>query len=201
MAHEFGHAMQGRFGFAASGRSIQDETQADCLAGAWTRWVDDGKAAHVGIRTPELDDVVRGFLRCATRSAATPTTTRRTAPTSTASRPSTRASTAASPSCRDDFGPDRLYTAGGVHLRADFANQGNAPYADIVTWIDTDAAAVLEGVVPHAFGKPFRRRRSRPSTAPPPTARPRRPAPRPGLLPVGHTVYYDRTDLIRPAYE
>jgi predicted metalloprotease len=36
MAHEFGHAMQGRFGFAESGRSIQDETQADCLAGAWT---------------------------------------------------------------------------------------------------------------------------------------------------------------------
>ena len=32
MAHEFGHAMQGRFGFAENGRSIQDETQADCLA-------------------------------------------------------------------------------------------------------------------------------------------------------------------------
>src|SRR4051812_48461051 len=62
MAHEFGHAMQGRFGFAESGRSIQDETQADCFAGAWTRWVADGKAEHVSLRTPELDDVVRGFL-------------------------------------------------------------------------------------------------------------------------------------------
>ena len=35
--------MQGRFGFAATGRSIQDETQADCLAGAWTGWVADGQ--------------------------------------------------------------------------------------------------------------------------------------------------------------
>ena len=50
-AHEFGHAMQGRFGFARSGRSIQDETQADCLAGAWTAWVAAGEAEHVALRT------------------------------------------------------------------------------------------------------------------------------------------------------
>ena len=61
MAHEFGHAMQGRFGFA-SGRGIQDETQADCLAGAWTGWVAAGESEHVSLRTPDLDDVVRGFL-------------------------------------------------------------------------------------------------------------------------------------------
>src|SRR3954454_18172638 len=60
MAHEFGHAMQGRFGF--SGQGIQDETQADCLAGAWTGWVAAGEARHLSIRTPELDDVVRAFL-------------------------------------------------------------------------------------------------------------------------------------------
>ena len=61
MAHEFGHAMQGRFGFAAPGAASSDETQADCFAGAWTRWVADGNAEHSSIRTPELDEVVRGL--------------------------------------------------------------------------------------------------------------------------------------------
>ena len=96
MAHEFGHAMQGRFGFAENGRSIQDETQADCLAGAWTKWVADGNAEHAALRTPELDDVIRGSCCSVTTSAATLTTARRTGRTSTASPPSTRASTAGS---------------------------------------------------------------------------------------------------------
>ena len=54
--------MQDRFGFADNGRSIQDETQADCFAGAWTALGRrrDGRAR--AMRTPELDDVIRGFL-------------------------------------------------------------------------------------------------------------------------------------------
>src|SRR5215207_3586506 len=61
MAHEFGHAIQFRFG-GLDGAQIIVETQADCFAGAWTRWVADGNAEHVALRVPELDDVVRGFL-------------------------------------------------------------------------------------------------------------------------------------------
>ena len=44
MAHEFGHLLQGpiepvsgRFGFSET--TIYNETQADCLAGAFTQWV------------------------------------------------------------------------------------------------------------------------------------------------------------------
>jgi hypothetical protein len=62
MAHEFGHAMQGRFGFAANGRSIQDETQADCFAGAWTGWVAAATFAndteYAGHGNAAFDDIV-----------------------------------------------------------------------------------------------------------------------------------------------
>ena len=60
---EFAHAMQSRFGFAASGRSIQDENPRRVAR----RRVDrpgsqTGEAERVSIRTPELDDVLRGFV-------------------------------------------------------------------------------------------------------------------------------------------
>ena len=182
MAHEFGHAMQARFGFAASGRSIQDETQADCFAGAWTGWVRRrARPQHVSLRTPELDDVIRGFLLCGTTWAATRTAARRTAPTSTASRRSTRASTAGSASCRDDFGADRLYTAASFTRRASSQNGGNAPVDDIEQWVGTTLPEFWTGVFPSVYGTDFTPpkvtglRRHRARTA-------RRPAPRPGLL-------------------
>ncbi len=61
MAHEFGHAVQGRVGYPTR-QSIAIETQADCFAGAWTAWVADGQAAHNTIRAAELDEVLRGYL-------------------------------------------------------------------------------------------------------------------------------------------
>ena len=61
MAHEFGHAVQGRVGYPTQ-QSISIETQADCYAGAWTAWVADGEAPHNTIRAAELDEVLRGYL-------------------------------------------------------------------------------------------------------------------------------------------
>src|SRR5215218_4720733 len=61
MAHEFGHAVQARVGSPPS--SIATETQADCFAGSWTRWVADGEAEHSRLREPELDELVRGYLQ------------------------------------------------------------------------------------------------------------------------------------------
>ena len=40
-AHEYGHAVQARFG--TSDRTVVPEMQADCFAGAWTQWVADGE--------------------------------------------------------------------------------------------------------------------------------------------------------------
>ncbi len=95
MAHEFGHAVQGRVGYPANDTSINTETQADCFAGAWTRWVADGNAAHETIRAPELDGLLAGYFIVRDPRAPAPRTARRTAPTSTGSRPSRTATTAA----------------------------------------------------------------------------------------------------------
>jgi len=61
MAHEFGHAIQGRVG-VDSDRTIVSETQADCYAGAWTGWVAADAARHFNVRAPELDDLIRGLV-------------------------------------------------------------------------------------------------------------------------------------------
>ncbi|SFO17314.1 Predicted metalloprotease [Geodermatophilus obscurus] len=60
MAHEIAHAVQAHAGIDAP--SIVAETQAECFAGAWTRWVADGSAAHVTVREEELDPYLLGYL-------------------------------------------------------------------------------------------------------------------------------------------
>src|SRR5215218_7762757 len=154
MAHEFGHAMQGRFGFAASGRSIQDETQADCLAGAWTAWVGSGQAEHVSLRTPELDDVVRGFLLLRDDVGSDPDDVQ--AHGSYFDRVSAyyEGFDGGVEPCRDDFGEERLFTA-ATFSEEELASQGNAEFDDIVSWIATTLPEFWTAVFPDAFGTDF----------------------------------------------
>jgi predicted metalloprotease len=199
MAHEFGHAMQDRFGFAASGRSIQDETQADCFAGAWTRWVADGKAAHVSLRTPELDDVVRGFLLLKDDAGSDPEGTE--AHGSYFDRVSAyyEGYDGGVGSCRDDFGEDRLYTA-ATFTEGDLATGGNATFEDITGWIGTTLPQFWTDVFPDAFGTDF----SPPEvegfdgTAPDCAGLEDRDL---GYCADDDTVYVDETDLATPVYE
>jgi predicted metalloprotease len=199
MAHEFGHAMQGRFGFAASGRSIQDETQADCFAGAWTRWVADGKAEHVSLRTPELDDVVRGFLLLKDDAGSDPEGTE--AHGSFFDRVSAyyEGYDGGVGACRDDFGEDRLYTA-ATFAKGESASGGNAPFDDIVGWVDTTLPEFWSGVFPDEFGTDF----SPPKvaafdgTAPDCDGLENRDL---GYCAAKKTVYVDESDLVTPAYD
>src|SRR3954447_19635499 len=129
MAHEFGHAIQYRFDELA-GESINVETQADCFAGAWTAWVVASNAAHVTIRTPELDKIITGYLITADTVGSDPT--RRGAHGSYFDRVSAIAEgfDGGVTACRDNFGSDRVYTA------AEFTDEnggdvgGNSPYPD-----------------------------------------------------------------------
>jgi predicted metalloprotease len=201
MAHEFGHAMQGRFGFAESGRGIQDETQADCFAGAWTAWVAAGQAAHVAVRTPELDDVIRGFLFLRDDVGSDPEGTQ--AHGSYFDRVSAfyEGFDGGVQPCRDDFGTDRVFTA-ATFSTTDVANQGNAPYDDIVGWIGQTLPLFWESIFPDAFGKEFE---------PPALEAFDSAAPECGSLggddrDLGYcaddrTVYYDETDLTAPAHD
>ena len=61
LAHEWGHAIQRRAGVNET--SIIMEQQADCFAGAWTRWIDEGNSAN-GLTLPPdaLNDAMSGFI-------------------------------------------------------------------------------------------------------------------------------------------
>jgi len=200
MAHEFGHAMQGRFGFAASGRSIQDETQADCLAGAWTGWVAAGESEHVSIRTPELDDVVRGFLLLRDDVGSDPEDSQ--AHGSYFDRVSAfyEGFEGGVAPCRDAFGEDRPFTA--APFDENDVNEGNAPYGSIIEWVGDTLPTFWEAVFADELGEDFR---------PPAIEAFQTRAPECGDLggedrDLGFcasdaTVYYDEADLTRPAHE
>jgi len=61
MAHEMGHAVQTHAGIDDA-ESIVAETQAECFAGSWTRWVVDGHSRHVTVRAAALDPYLLGYL-------------------------------------------------------------------------------------------------------------------------------------------
>jgi predicted metalloprotease len=58
LAHESGHAVQGRSNFTA--RTVTKELQADCFAGAWSRHAKDDKAFDVS--STDLDKALAGIL-------------------------------------------------------------------------------------------------------------------------------------------
>jgi predicted metalloprotease len=200
MAHEFGHAMQYRFG-ALDAAQIIVETQADCLAGAWTRWVVDGNAAHSTVRLPELDGVVRGFLELRDPVGSDPGDD--SAHGSYFDRVSGfyAGFDGGVASCRDEFGSDRLFTAEEFDEQ-EYESEGDAPYDDIVGWITDTLPVFYDTVFSSGLGSDFQ----------PPAVQPfDGTAPDCGdmgseELEIGYceadgTVYYDQTDLAAPAYE
>ncbi|MGY1736315.1 neutral zinc metallopeptidase [Geodermatophilus sp. SYSU D00684] len=60
MAHEISHAVQAQAGL--DDPSIVAETQAECFAGAWTKWVVTGRSEHFAVRPKELDPYLLGYL-------------------------------------------------------------------------------------------------------------------------------------------
>jgi predicted metalloprotease len=196
MAHEFGHAIQARFGF--EGESINQETQADCFAGAWTRWVVDGNAEHVALRAPELDKIIRGYLITADPVGSDPN--QQGAHGSYFDRVSAIAEgyDNGPADCRDKFGPDRVFTA-LEFTEEDQANQGNSPYDETIDLIERSLPAFWTEVFPQAFGKDFQEPAITPfdGTAPDCVA---------GNRDLGYcaddqTVYYDEQDLTQPAHD
>ena len=198
MAHEFGHAMQGRFGFAE--RGIQDETQADCLAGAWTGWVAAGEAEHVSIRTPELDDVIRGFLLLRDDVGSDPNDTQ--AHGSYFDRVSAfyEGYDGGVEPCRDDFGPDRLFTAAAFANDTEYLSQGNAEPEFIVDWVGLTLPYFWSEVFPAAFDADFEPPAVEwfEGTAPDCEGLEDRDL---GYCAEDNTVYVDETDLAMPAYD
>jgi predicted metalloprotease len=61
MAHEYGHAIQARIPVTGV-RTIVTEQQADCFAGAFTKFVADGDAENLSIDVDDLDSSIAGFI-------------------------------------------------------------------------------------------------------------------------------------------
>ena len=59
-AHEYGHAVQARV--PVTGPTIALEQQADCFAGAFTAFVEDGNSDVLAVSIDDLDASVAGFL-------------------------------------------------------------------------------------------------------------------------------------------
>jgi predicted metalloprotease len=198
MAHEFGHAMQGRFGFSEV--TIRDETQADCFAGAFTRWVADGNAEHTTLRIQDLDDVLVAFIQLRDPVGETDTDVEG-AHGSGFDRASGfyEGYSGGVGSCRDDFGADRVFTVGEfTDDNSAPGSDGNASYDDIQTIIDDSLPVFYEGDWLDGFDQPSIELFD--GTAP-------------GCGDMGaedrdvgfcaddNTVYVDEADLLQPAYD
>jgi predicted metalloprotease len=169
------------------------------LAGAWAQWVRRGNAEHLSLRTPELDDVLRGFLLLRDDVGSSPNGSQ--AHGSYFDRVSAfyEGFDGGVGACRDDFGEDRLYTA-ATFTDAELETGGNASFDDIVSWVGTTLPEFWTRVFPSAYGTDF----SPPtvegfdSTAPDCAGVRGRDL---GYCADDSTVYLDDTDLATPAYD
>jgi predicted metalloprotease len=153
MAHEFGHAVQGRVG--PPGPSIATETQADCFAGAWSRWVAEGEAEHSRLRGPELDELLRGYLLL--RDPVGTSTAAESAHGSYFDRVSAfqEGFDSGVAACRDNFGPDRVFTQGSFQDDAEALSGGNAEYDVLLDIIRDSLPTVWEQAFREVFREEF----------------------------------------------
>ncbi|MEU2349211.1 neutral zinc metallopeptidase [Modestobacter sp. NPDC049651] len=200
MAHEFGHAVQGRVGYPRPPYSIAIETQADCFAGAWTKWVALGQAQHSSIRPAELDEVLRGYLLL--RDPVGTGAGAQEAHGSYFDRVSAfqEGFDDGPTACRDDFGEQRQYTQARFSDQ-DLLSNGDASYR--VT-VGTFVPEALPEFWTGAFTALGRGAFQRPDVAPFSRRAPACAADRGEDLVYcedGDRVGYDETDLVRPLYE
>jgi predicted metalloprotease len=197
MAHEFGHAVQARVGMPAA--SITTETQADCLAGAWSAWVAAGEAEHSQLRGPELDEVLRGYFLL--RDPVGTGTAEESAHGSYFDRVSgfQDGFDGGPESCRDEFGPDRPFTQGAFRDDDDALTGGNTSYPNLIDIVEISLPTVWEQAFRDVFGQRFEAPDIEPFDGEAPAC-----APHPELdlvhCPDEGLVAYDEQDLARPAY-
>ncbi|MGK5114987.1 MULTISPECIES: neutral zinc metallopeptidase [unclassified Geodermatophilus] len=201
MAHEFGHAMQGRFGFSEV--TIRDETQADCFAGAFTRWVVDGNAEHVALRESDLDAVLVGFIELRDPVGLTDETVEG-AHGSGFDRVSGffAGYTGGVGTCRDEFGPDRIFTAAAFEPGREAANEGNADYEEIGEIVGSSLPLFYDSWFPQVAGEAFEAPAIEGFDGTAPDCGDLGSEDRDlGFCESDSTVYADETDLLVPAYE
>jgi predicted metalloprotease len=199
MAHEFGHAVQGRVGYPFEA-SIAIETQADCFAGAWTKWVADGNAPHNSIRPAELDDVLRGYLLL--RDPVGTGLDEGEAHGSYFDRVSAfqQGFDDGATACRDSFGGDRPFTQGEFQTDQELATNGNASYPDTQELIELTLPEFWGAAVEEIGGATFEEPTIEPFSGDAPDCDGDRPDTDLVFCAADDTVGYDEADLTEPLY-
>jgi predicted metalloprotease len=199
MAHEFGHAVQGRVGYPLQ-VSIAIETQADCFAGAWTAWVAQGSAPHDSIRPAELDDVLRGYLLL--RDPVGTGLNEAEAHGSYFDRVSAfqQGFDDGPTACRDSFGADRPYTQ-GEFTDADLLTGGDAPYDQTVGSFAPEGLSQFWEDVFKQRGKTFRPPQLEPFSGRAPACDGGTPDTDLVYCADDDTVGFDESELTRPLYK
>jgi hypothetical protein len=197
MAHEFGHAIQARVGYPQT--SILTETQADCLAGAWTAWVAAGEAEHTSIRESELDEVLGGYLQLRDPVGTGPS--EQQAHGSFFDRVSAfqEGFDAGAEACRDEFVPGRPFTQ-AEFSDEDLVTGGDAPYAQVERLAAESLPQFWTRAFDEVLGGEFAPPTLEPFDSSPPGC-----AGDPDLdlvaCPDENAVGYDDTDLARQLYD
>jgi predicted metalloprotease len=200
MAHEFGHAVQGRVGYPVQA-SIFIETQADCFAGAWTKWVADGDAPHNTIRPAELDDVLRGYLLL--RDPVGTGQGEGEAHGSYFDRVSAfqQGFDDGAAACRDSFGPDRPFTQGEFQDDDEALSGGNAPYDQTIDTIAPDGLAAYFSATFTTRGKTFEAPSLEPFSGDAPECDGEEERTDLVYCAADNTVGFDEADLTQPLYD
>ncbi len=203
MAHEYGHAVQARYRGSPQA-SINAETQADCFAGSFSRWVIDGNATHTALRAPELDRALQGFLLIRDPVGTDPR--EQGAHGSFFDRVSgfQEGYDGGAEACRDAFGDgQRVFTqASFSDLELAQQDPGNAAYPNTVDFTVTSLEEVWSGAFTALFGETFTAPAVVPFDGSPPDCGDLDADDLDlGYCPDDQTVYFDETDLTVPAYE
>lgn len=144
IAHEFGHAIQGRQG-VDSNRQIVAETQADCFAGAWTGWVATDAARHFNIRAPELDDLVRGLVEFRDPIGEDPDGQSSHGSYFDRTSAFQEGFDGGPAACRDNFNDDRIFTQ--IEFEPNDNTGGDATYDDTLVIADNSLSAFWSDVI------------------------------------------------------
>lgn len=199
MAHEFGHAIQFRFG--PNEQSIFLETQADCFAGAWTAWAAAGHAAHVRIRPPELDQILVGYVQLRDPVGTNPNESQAHGTFFDRVSGFYEGFTKGVDACRDDWGPNRVFTETGFSGPQDYRNQGNAPYDTAVDLVERSLPDLWQQAFDGVFHRDFAKPDVKSFDGDAPGCGNMDQQRQLGYCSSGNTVYFDEKDLTRPAYD
>lgn len=156
MAHEYGHALQNVMPNPTD-RSIVFETQADCFAGAWTKWLAEGKAPHFQFDPDELDGMIADFVLLAgDQPGSDPDDDRAHGSAYDRARAVIEGYESGATACRDNFQDDRPFVSAAFTPSND--GDDGAGNVDLATAIDsgsTELSSFLGTVLPPETGEDF----------------------------------------------